>query len=132
MPNLRIHINNEPLRKISVAKYLGMYIDQNLKWDEDINFMIPKISAKIGIIKSRRNSVPLETLKLMYNTTVQPYFDYANTVYDLTSELKKFRNQWVQTRAARPIIGSGLQDSRSYIYNGFGWLSLHSWTVNII
>ncbi len=31
MPNIMIHINNEPLKKVSIAEYLGMYIDENLK-----------------------------------------------------------------------------------------------------
>ncbi len=33
----QIHINNEPLRQVSVAKYLGMYIDENLRWDHHID-----------------------------------------------------------------------------------------------
>ncbi len=37
-----------------IAKYLGMYIDENLKWDEHINGMNPRISAKIGILISIR------------------------------------------------------------------------------
>ena len=43
MAYVRIHINNEPLKDVSVAKYLGMYVDSNLKWDDHINNMIPKI-----------------------------------------------------------------------------------------
>ncbi len=69
MPNLMIHINNEPLKKVSIAKYLGMYIDENLNWDEHINVMIPKISAKIGILRSLKRIIPIDTLlKLLYNT----------------------------------------------------------------
>ncbi len=34
MSNLMIHINNDTLKKVSLCKYLGMYIDYNLKWDE--------------------------------------------------------------------------------------------------
>ena len=44
MADVRIHINNEPLKHVSVAKYLGMYIYLNLKWDDHSNNMIPKIS----------------------------------------------------------------------------------------
>ncbi len=64
MPNLVIHIYNEPtLKKVSIAKYLGMYIDENRKWDEHINVMISKISAKIGILRSLRRIAPIDTLK---------------------------------------------------------------------
>ncbi len=67
-PNLMIHINNEHLKMVSIAKYLGMYIDKNLKWDEHINVMIPRISAKIGIVRSLKRIVPIGTLKLLNNT----------------------------------------------------------------
>ena len=63
MADVRIHINNEPLKHVSVAKYLGVYINSNLKWDDHINNMIPKISAKIGILRSLRKIVPIHTLK---------------------------------------------------------------------
>ncbi len=82
MPNLIAHINDEPLKMISIAKYLGMYIEENLKWDEHINVIIPKISAKICILRSLRRIVPIDTLKLLYNAIVLPHFDYSDMVYD--------------------------------------------------
>ncbi len=56
-----------------------MFNDENLKWDKHINFVIPKIYAKIGIIRYLRNIVNLETLNLIYNDIVQPHFDYDDT-----------------------------------------------------
>ncbi len=47
VPNIRIRINNEPLKQINVSKYLGMNIDSNLKWDDHINAIVPKISSKL-------------------------------------------------------------------------------------
>ena len=42
MVHVRIHTNNESLKHVSVAKYIGMYIGSNLKWDDH---MVPKISS---------------------------------------------------------------------------------------
>ncbi len=47
VPDIRIHINNEPLKQVTVSKYLGIKIDSNLKWDDNINVIIPKIPSKI-------------------------------------------------------------------------------------
>ncbi len=91
MPNLMIHINNEPLKKVSITKYLGMYIDENLKWDEHINVMIPTISAKIGILRSLRRIVPINILKLLYNAIILPNVDYSDMVYDSASGTSKLR-----------------------------------------
>ncbi len=88
MPEMSIHINNEPLHKVTISIYLGMFIDSNLKWDDHINNMIPKISAKIGIIKSLRNIVPTNNLIQNYNAIVQLYLGYGDTVYNTASQTK--------------------------------------------
>ncbi len=69
-----------------------MYIDENLKWDVNIDKIIPKISAKISILRSLRNLVPIDdTLTLMYNAIVLPHFDYADIVLDSASAANKFK-----------------------------------------
>ncbi len=93
MPNIMIHINNEPLKKVSIAKYLRMYIDENLKWDEQINVVIPKISTNIGILRSLRRIVPIDTIKLLYNAIILPHFYYSDMVYDSASETSKLRHE---------------------------------------
>ncbi len=44
----------------------------------NIGKLIPKISAKIGNLRSLRKIVPTETLKLLYNATVLPHFHYSD------------------------------------------------------
>ncbi len=105
VPDIRIHINNEPLKQVTASKYLGTKIDSNLKWDDHINAIIPKLSSKIGILRSIRKIVPIETLKLLYNAIVQPNFDYSDIVYDSASKTNKDRLQKRQTRACRLITG---------------------------
>ncbi len=86
--------------------------------------MIPKISAKIGILRSLRNIVPMDTLIQIYNAIVQPHLDYGYVVYDSASKTSKNRRQKLQTRAARLITGSGPHTSRNLMFNKFKWLSL--------
>ncbi len=66
-----------------------MKIYSNLKWDDHINAIITKISSKIGILRSLRKIVPIETLKRLYNAIVQPHSDYSDIVYDSTSKTNK-------------------------------------------
>ncbi len=37
MPDIYVHIDNEPLNQVTVTKYLGMFINSNLTWDDHIN-----------------------------------------------------------------------------------------------
>ncbi len=117
-------INNEPLHKVTISKYLGMFIDSNIKWDDHINDMIPKISAKIGILRSLRNIVLTDTLKQIYNAIVHLHLDYGDAVYDSASQTSKYRLQKLQTRTVRLIMGSGPHTSRNLMFNKLKWLSL--------
>ncbi len=122
MPEMSIHINNNPSHKVTISKYLGMFIDSN--WDDHISNMIPKISAKIHILRSLRNIVPTDTLIQIYNAIVQPSLDYGDAVYYSASQTSKYRLQKLQTRAVRLIMGSCPRTSRKLMFNKLKWLSL--------
>ncbi len=126
MSETHIHIKNEPLHRVPIAKYLGMIMDENLKWDNHISNMVSKISAKIGILRSLRRIVPAETLQLLYNAIILPHFDYADIVYDTATGFSKDRLQKLQTRAARLITGSGPRTSRNSMFAELGWLCLQN------
>ncbi len=101
-----------------------MYIDGNLKWVVHIDNIIPKISAKISILISLRNLVPIDSLTLMNNAIVSPHFDYADIVLDSASAASKFKLQSLQTRVVRLITGSSPRTSRNPMYKSLSWLSL--------
>ncbi len=125
IPSPQIHINNEPLRQVSVAKYLGMYIDESLHWDHHIDTLVKKISSKIGILRSLRN-----ILNWYPQAHVQchcpPPLRFFWCLYDAASETNKSRLQRLQTRAARLISGTGSRDSRNPVFKELGWLSLEN------
>ncbi len=43
MPDIHVHIDNGPLNQVTVAIYLGIFIDSNHKCVDHINKLIPKI-----------------------------------------------------------------------------------------
>ncbi len=71
-----------------------MKIDSNLKWDDHTNAIIPKISCKIGILRSVRKIVPIKTLKLLYNAKVQPHFILIILILYMTLHLKLIRRDY--------------------------------------
>ncbi len=47
MFDIRVHIDNGPLNRVSVAKYINMYIDENLKWKRTLTTSSPKYLPKL-------------------------------------------------------------------------------------
>ena len=66
--NIRITACN--IEQKSQIKYLGVFIDEHLKWDAQLQHIITK---NIGILFELRHYVPLSTLKQLYYTLIYPY-----------------------------------------------------------
>ncbi len=110
---MSIHINNEPLHNVTISKYLGMFIDSNLKWDDHILQRDPQNLCQnrypqIPVLRSLRNIIPThptDTVIQIYNVIIQPHLDYGDAIYDSASQTSKNSLQKLQTRAARLITG---------------------------
>ena len=61
----------------SLFKYLGVFIDEHLKWDAQLQHINNKITKNIGILFKLRHYVPISTLKQLYYTLIYPYLTYG-------------------------------------------------------
>ena len=62
-------------------KYLGLVIDENMKWDENVAYISSKIRLNLGVMKLLSNDIPLDSLVTLYLTLIEPYFRYCNTIW---------------------------------------------------
>ena len=111
-----IEINQFPIKQVSTSKSLGGHIDGNLSWDCHINEISKKIASGISAIKHIRYFLRFEILLNVYNSLVQPNFDYCNAVWgncskNLSSKLKKLQN-----RATRVLTFSNYDCSTSELF----------------
>ena len=65
--------NKINIRRVKLVKYLGLWIDDNLTWEVQIDHICSKMAQNIGIIKRIRNFIPKEPLLTLYRTLVEPY-----------------------------------------------------------
>ena len=49
-PELHLTVGNEPIERVSCTKYLGVYLDEHLTFDEHVNYIHKKVSDKLGIL----------------------------------------------------------------------------------
>ena len=71
-------IGCEDVKLVSDVKYLGVQVDQELKWTTHLNTVTKKISIGIGILRFAKQYLPLSTIKTMYKSLVEPYFRYCS------------------------------------------------------
>ena len=66
------------------CKFLGIIIDNQLRWNDHINYINVKISRSVYILKSVKHVLPSKLLKTLYFTMVQPYLTYGIILWGST------------------------------------------------
>ena len=121
---LSIKLGNDQVKRVTASKTLGMYIDEDLSWDEHVDYVARKISA-IGGLKQVRPFVKQETLFTIYKSLILPHFDYCDVVWDTLNKGLAQRLQKLQNRSARVITSSSYEIRSKDILKQLGWETLH-------
>ena len=100
---LAIRVGNELIRRTHANKYLGLIVDDTLKWDLHIDYISKKIKKNIGVMKHVKSCIPKESLEMLYKTLVEPYLRYCNTTWGKCAQQLICKLQTLQNRAARVV-----------------------------
>ena len=55
---LAIRVDGHTMKRVRKAKYLGIIIDEKLRWEDHIDYISLKIERNIGIMRRVRGSIP--------------------------------------------------------------------------
>jgi hypothetical protein len=99
-----IIIDDEPIEYVESFKYLGVIIDNHLRFEDHVTYVIRKIATKINYLGRMSRILSLNTKKLIYNCIIAPHFDYcASILWNASNEnIKKL--QLLQNKGMRTIL----------------------------
>ena len=103
---------------------MGVTIDDQLSWEEQIDNISKKVSRGIGVLRRAKLFVKYDTLQLLYNSLVQPYFEYCSVVWGNCRDSLKEKLQKPQNRAARVITGGSYDTRLKDILQKLNWENL--------
>jgi hypothetical protein len=103
--NFDVLLDNSPLHTVQCTKYLGVNVDDQLKFDQHIHELVRKLNSKLSWLCRLRHSVPRHVLEITFKSYVQPIFDYACTIWGC-SKANVDAIQCLQNRAARIICSN--------------------------
>ena len=75
--NCHISMNSNYLQKADHVKFLGVYIDSNLSWNNHIHFVATTIAKGIGILSKLKHILPRNILRTLYLTLIYTYLTYC-------------------------------------------------------
>ena len=107
------------------TKSLDLIIDDNLKWDDHIQYICSKVRRNIGLIDHIKHCIPKKSSNLLYKSLVEPYFRYGNTVWGLCNSILIDKLQTLQNRIARIDTDTSYDEAdHPVLLRELGWLTI--------
>jgi hypothetical protein len=74
-------LGDNQIKRVKVTKSLGLMIDETLTWDEQVTLITKKVNKGLNVMRRLRDFFDIKILTTVYQTLVQPYFDYCSQVW---------------------------------------------------
>ena len=98
---LKLKLNGKRLYPTNSVKYLGINIDENLNWKQQISDIAIKLNKANGILSKLRHFIDRKTLKSIYHAIFEPHLYYSSLVWAKNSNSVKrifvFRKKSLRT-----------------------------------
>ena len=98
-----INVGNLKINRVETTKSLGLMIDESLKWSAHVDHIFKKVASGLAILRKVREILDFDTLIIIYQSIIQPYFDYCAQVWGCLGKALVVKVQKLQNRAFRII-----------------------------
>lgn len=122
--NVALYLNDEEIQCVVDIKYLGIHIDNKLKFDLHANYICKKISKKIGFFSRIRNKVSYDCAVILYNTLILPHYNYCSSVLFMCDNVKINRLQVLQNKAMRIILKCDRYTHIQNMLTSLNWMNV--------
>ena len=111
-----LKIDNITIPQASSTKFLGVHIDQHLKWTSHITEITKKVAKNLGIIRRISYLLPPHILTNLYFTLIYPYLNYCNLIWTSSYDSHLLKLRILQKRAISLITKSPINTHTKHLY----------------
>ena len=79
--DLKLKLNGETIPRVSSAKFLGTWVDDQLSWKEHLCKLCTKLNVKLGLLYKSKNLLPSHAKRLLYYAQFQSILTYAMIIW---------------------------------------------------
>ena len=77
---IQLLIYDTVIERVSDFDFLGLTLNENLKWKSHIDKISNKISRSIGILNKQKHFIPLESRLHIYSSLIMSYINFWNFI----------------------------------------------------
>lgn len=120
----QIESNTIKIKSCETIKYLGIYVDKHLKWNEHIHFVTKKIRSITYIFHELQNVLELKDFKTLYHSLVEPHFRYGILAWGATYNVYMEQLTKIQKRIFKIMMGKRMRYPTQKLYDEIGLYDL--------
>ena len=105
IPNI-INLGDKEIKRVSESKFLGIFVDDGLDWAAHISHLARKISSGLYAIKSAKNFLSIQNLKMIYQSLVHSHLLYGAILWGTTHAYLLNKIKILQKKCIRLISKS--------------------------
>lgn len=124
--SLTIRFRNKPftLNSSENMKYLGLYIDNHMRWNTHISFVVKKLRSIAYIFYQMCPILSYRDSKLLYQALVEPHLSYGMTMWGGAHQSHLRQLEIIQKRFFKTILKENLRYPSELVYENIGLYDL--------
>lgn len=122
--NITLIIENKKIEIVKQFKYLGVVLDENLTYKEHFITIQKKISKKLFFFSRIAAQISMKARLTVFNSIIQPHFDYCSTILFLLDNTSKASLQKLQNRGMRLILKCNRYTPITHMLETLQWQSV--------
>ena len=112
------------INEVQHHKHLGVIFSNDGTWHEHINLITSKAWQKIYVMRKLKFMLDRDSLNKIYISLVRPTLEYANIIWDNSTQYETNSIEIIQIEAARIVTGATRLVSLDMLSKETSWGSL--------
>jgi hypothetical protein len=102
--SIKITISKKPFEKVDNFKYLGIKLDEQLCWNDHIDYLIKKVKTKVYLLRRLRPFICTKAATQAYHALIQSSLTYCDVVWASCSTKAANKLQRLQNQSAKIVL----------------------------
>ena len=86
LDNIEVTISNTKIERKSEARFLGVIVDEKLKWTKHISALKSKMTKYLGIMYKLKFVIPLKARLLIYQSFVHSHLNFCSSAWGFAAK----------------------------------------------
>ena len=100
-----ITLGTQNIQRVNCAKFLGIYIDDELEWGDHIDHISKKIASGSYALKIVKRTLSTSNLKLLYHSLIHSHLTYGTALWGSAYQYRLHKLEITQKKCIRHICG---------------------------